>query len=120
MRIVRWTLFLITIGLGAVLGLLYGWFVNPLNQRSSGMPSLRADYQADYVLMVAEAYQAESDLALAEHRLSLLGEDEPAVFVRKAINFGREMGYSQKDLEMLEILGADLVNGEFPGVGPDP
>jgi hypothetical protein len=36
-------------------GLLYGWMVNPVRYVNTTPDTLRADYQLDYVLMVAEA-----------------------------------------------------------------
>ena len=57
----RWILFIIAILAGAGLGLLYGWVINPVDYVDTAPDTLRIDYKTDFVLMVAEAYQGESD-----------------------------------------------------------
>jgi hypothetical protein len=49
----RWTRFLIAIAVGLALGLLYGWVLSPVKYVDTTPNTLRADYQTDYVLMVA-------------------------------------------------------------------
>ena len=104
----RWIRFLIAVLLGGVLGLLYGWVVNPVKYVDTTPSSLRADYQADYVLMVAESYNQNRDLPLAARRLALLGESSPTEHVRQALIFGAQNGYADSDLELLSQLASDL------------
>ncbi|MBE0409992.1 MAG: hypothetical protein IBX69_09705 [Anaerolineales bacterium] len=104
----RWILFLITLLLGVVLGLLYGWVVKPSFQVGSTPDSLRSDYQADMVLMVAEAYQVDGDLVQVVRRLAPLGENPPGEHLQRAIALGTQIGFSSADIELLEILAADL------------
>ena len=61
-RRVRWLAFLVAIGIGLGLGLYYGWVVSPVAYVDTAPNTLRPDYKADYVLMVAEAYQADGVL----------------------------------------------------------
>jgi len=100
----RWISFIITILVGIGLGLLYGWVIDPVDYVDTTPDSLRQDYQADYVLMVAEAYQIERDPALAVGRLAFLGGGDPLVIVGSAIDFASEVGYSQSDQAILELL----------------
>ena len=100
----RWIRFLFAIIVGVGLGLLYGWVINPVEYIDTMPDTLRQDYQVDYVLMVAEAYQAERDPNLAEGRLSFLGGGSPQEVVQIAIAFASEVGYSQGDLAKLEFL----------------
>ena len=100
----RWLLFLITIVIGVVAGLCYGWFINPVRYVDTTPDTLRQDYQADYVLMVAEAYQAEGDLGMAVRRLALMGSIRPADTVAEATLFAVEEGYSQPDLALMQRL----------------
>ena len=69
---------------------------------------MRADYKADYVLMVAESYYANRDLALAARRLALLGEPDLTETVRQAMVFGAQAGYAEADLSLLTQLASDL------------
>ena len=111
----RWILFLITIALGFGAGLYYGWRINPVEYGNTTPDSLRLDYKADYVLMIAEAYQAEGDLDLAYNRLSLLGSQPPAEIVFSAIQFAATIQppYAEADLALMRRLGEDLQSG-FP------
>jgi len=94
--------------IGLVLGVLYGWLVQPVEYVDTAPDTLRADYHSDYVLMVAEAYGAEGDLELARVRLAALGPRPPVNVVVSAIDYGLEHGYSQLDLETLNRLVVDL------------
>jgi hypothetical protein len=107
----RWFRFFIAIGLGMALGLLYGWVLNPVEFVDVTPESLRVDFKSDYVLMVAEAYRSEQDLAMAVRRLAVLGNKPPVELVRQAIlfaedpqNFGDKMAYPDADLETMRAL----------------
>jgi hypothetical protein len=113
----RWFLFSITLILGAVLGVLYGWVVKPVQQVGTTPASLRSDYQADFVLMVAEAYQVDGDLVQVVRRLAPLGEIPPEEHVRQAILIGSQIGYSPTDIDLLEVLASDLRDWDPASVG---
>lgn len=104
----RWILFLIVVLLGGALGLVYGWVVNPVEYVDTTPDSLRADFKADYVLMVAESYHANGDVALAARRLALLGGPNLTETVREAMVFGGQAGYAEDDLALLAQLASDL------------
>lgn len=113
----RWILFLLSILLGAALGLIYGWVVNPVEYIDTAPDSLRVDYKADYVLMVAEVYTLDHDLTAVARRLALLGDADPLEFVRQAIMFGSQQGYSEADLGLMRRLASDLQSWDSP-LGP--
>jgi hypothetical protein len=117
----RWLLFIITIALGAAGGLYYGWVVNPVEYLDTYPSSMRADYKADYVLMVSEAYSAEGDLFLAMRRLSALGDATPEDSVNKALLFAISVNppYSQSDLALMQKLLNDL-QASTPAETPAP
>jgi hypothetical protein len=94
--------------LGLLIGLLYGWVIRPIEYVDTSPASLREDYRADYVLMVAEAYTQENDLELARVRLASLGPQPPINFVIAAINYGVQEAFSQTDLQTLNRLAVDL------------
>jgi len=116
----RWLLFFITVALGLAAGLYYGWVINPVEYVNTTPDSLRADYKADYVLMVAESYNANDDLNLAVQRLALLGDTPPAEVVANAILFAVKNNYNQADLALMQQL-ADAIQTMNPALeGPQP
>ena len=100
----RWIRVGSVIILGFGLGLAYGWIVSPVQYVDTAPDSLREDFKTDYVLMVAEAYDADENLALAVRRLALLGGDTPVVLVEAAVQVGEELGYNPDDLGLMEDL----------------
>jgi hypothetical protein len=118
----RWLLFFLTMAAAAAAGLYYGWVVNPVQYVDTYTSSLRADYKADYVLMVAEAYQAEDDLFLAMRRLAALGDAAPEESVNKALLFAISVNppYSQVDLAKMQNLYNDLQAGPPRPETPQP
>jgi len=100
----RWVRFLVAILIGIGLGLIYGWLINPVEYVDTSPATLRVDYKTDYVLMVAESFQKEGDLALVAYRLALLGETPPVEMVHQAILFAQKAGYTETDITILQEL----------------
>ena len=100
----RWTLPLLALFIGIALGLVYGWVISPVQYVDTTPDTLRADYRADYVLMVAEAYQTEQDPALAVRRLAVLGSQAPGEIASQALADARQIGYSEADLALMQKL----------------
>lgn len=69
------------LALGFGLGLFLGWVVWPVRYVDTAPDTLRSDYKEDYVLMVAEAYGADDNLALAQKRLAALNLENPGAYV---------------------------------------
>lgn len=104
----RWMRFFIVLIVGLGLGLLYGWVVNPVEYINTTIDSLREDYKADYVLMVAEVYESGQNLEWAMNRLVLLGDESPQSSVADALDFGAQAGYTSRDMERLNELNIAL------------
>lgn len=104
----RWIPVLIAVLSGLALGLLYGWKINPVQYTDITPDVLRIDYRTDYVLMVAEAYQAEEEPGLAAQRLAVLGSDPPARIAGEAYEYARQSGYPAEDLTALQQLSVAL------------
>lgn len=104
----RWIRFIIAILVGVAAGLLYGWVISPVEYVDTTPDTLRIDYQSDYVLMVAEIYSIEDDLALAVRRLALLGDDSPDEIANRALIFAENQGYIDSDIVLIRTLYADL------------
>lgn len=100
----RWIPPLIAIVIGIALGLVYGWVINPVQFVDTTPNSLRTDYRADYVLMIAETYHANQDAGLAARRLAIFGGDPPAAISAQALQTGQASGYAPNDISLLQEL----------------
>jgi len=103
-RMPRWLIILIAILLGIVLGLVYGWVIDPVQYTDITPDALRIDYRTDYVLMVAEAYQAEEDPELASRRLAVLGSEPPALIAGEVYAYAQQSAYPAEDLTLIQEL----------------
>jgi hypothetical protein len=101
--------FLIMIGAGLALGLLYGWIINPVKYVDTQATTLRADYRTDYILMVAEIYQSDGDLEGSVARLGLVSSSEPGQAIAEALQTARSLGYPPADLSLMENLSQALL-----------
>ena len=100
----RWVRFLIVIFIGIALGLLYGWLIDPVDFVDTNPGTLRTDYKADYVLMVAEIYASNRDAEAAVNRLTYLGDPSPVNSIENAMIFAVDAGYGAEDLRKLRDL----------------
>jgi hypothetical protein len=119
----RIALFIIAILLGLAGGLYYGWVINPAQSPDTSLADLRLDYKTDYVLMTAEAYQAEHSLDVAAARLSRLGDEEPVYLARQMYLVARDAGYPAADLKLIDDLAIALQTwtpGATPTAGVTP
>ncbi len=111
-------LFLLSIVIGIGAGLVYGWMINPPPYRDLPLASLRSDFKADYVLMVAEVYRQDANLPQALRRLSQLAPDlPPARIVAEALLTASDLQYDPADLETLSNLAQGVQatgGGEAP------
>lgn len=119
----RYAFFGLTILLGFVAAVYYGWAVRPVTLRDAEPTLLREDYRADYVLMVAESFAADHEVERAIGALGFLSEDQqsynPLDLVNDALAFGADAGYSAADLELLQSLAAALKTFD-PGFAVTP
>ena len=106
----RWITFLLAILLGIAAGLYYGWVISPVEYVDTTPDTLRIDYKTDFVLMVAEVYQAEGDIETAARRLALLGDEAPVSLTQQAQDYAHANGYGQTDLNLLTQLRDGLQN----------
>jgi len=100
----RWLPPLLALILGISLGLIYGWVISPVQYVDTTPDTLRADYRADYVLMVAEAYQREQDGDLAVRRLAILGSQPPGQIAAQGLADARKFGFADSDLSLIQKL----------------
>lgn len=100
--------FVIGLVVGLSAGLAYAWLIQPVRYFDVAPDSLRHDYRTDYVLMIAQSYQAEGDLRLALVRLASLGPLPPAEIVDAASAYAEDNAFSSDDLDALDELSTDL------------
>jgi hypothetical protein len=115
----RWTrllLFLLSILVGLGAGVAYGWVFGRPDYSNLSPSSLRADYKADYVLMVAEIYGQDANLPQALRRLSQLDARlTPARSVAEALLTARDLQYAPADLELMGELARAVKAVEVGG-----
>lgn len=119
----RFTLFGLTILLGFFAAVYYGWAVRSISVRDASPVLLRDDFQADYVLMVAEVYEADHEVERAIGALGFLSAEQegynPLDFVGAAIQLGVDAGFSSEDIALLQDLSAAIKTFD-PGLDPTP
>jgi hypothetical protein len=117
MSVSRWVYFILVIVAGLVLGLLYGWVISPVKYVDTTPATLRADFKADFSLMVAETYQHDGNLENAAQYLGILGNQPPAQFVSEAIGFAKQNNFYQEDIDLLQNLNSAFKSWKQPGGG---
>ncbi|MFO7741227.1 MAG: hypothetical protein R6X31_02835 [Anaerolineae bacterium] len=70
--------FLIGLGVGLALSLVYTWVVNPVKLTNTYPALLRSDHRHDWVRLVGLSYVADGDLERARPRLESLEEEDVA------------------------------------------
>lgn len=101
MTLKRFIWFVISLAIGCTLGLLYGWVFNPSQASSVDLGSLRDDYRADYILMVAEVYQREQNTTTAISRLELLGDDTAIHQLQFGLLSAQKYNFAFNDLQLM-------------------
>jgi hypothetical protein len=95
---------MIAIAVGIMLGLIYGWVIDPIEYVDVTPNILREDYQVDYVLMTAEAYQNDFDSEIAARRLAILGSEAPAILTANALEYANRNNFSKTEIQALQTL----------------
>lgn len=116
----RWLPPLLAAIVGLSLGLVYGWVIDPVEYVDTTPDTLRADYRADYVLMVAEVYQTERDPDLAARRLAAWGSQPPVEIAAQAVELARGFGFSESDLALMQQLTIAMQAWQPPDGGVAP
>lgn len=98
--------FILAIIAGVAAGLVYGWVIDPADASNTSLSSLRDDFKADYVLMVAENYATSGDAVEAIMQLKSIDASDPLSPVRAAMVTAQKLGYANTELQFM----ADLEN----------
>lgn len=104
MRRGRLIAFIFAILLGAAGGLMYGWLYYPAKISARSPQSLRTDYKADYVLMVAEVFATDGDLANAIDLLERIKPADPIGVVQRGLLTAQDLGYADWEMRLIADL----------------
>jgi len=115
MRQSGWLPLLLGLGLGLAGGLFYSWIVNPVEYVETAPGSLREDFKADYLALIAAAYAGRGDLARARARLALFEELNPAGELAALAQRRQASGHPPSEAQALAKLAAALQGAPTPG-----
>jgi hypothetical protein len=115
MRQSGWLPLLLGLGLGLAGGLFYSWIVNPVEYVETAPGSLREDFKADYLALIAAAYASHGDLVRARARLALFEELNPAGELAALAQRRQASGHPLSEAEALAELAAALQGAPTPG-----
>ena len=104
----RWLFIIIALIAGIALGLTYGWVIDPVDFFDLTPDTLRADYKADYVLMVAEAYRFNRDPGIAARQLAVFGSQSPSAIAANGLEYARLNGFDDSDTALIQELVTGL------------
>jgi len=109
----------LVLGIGA--GLVYGWVLQPVRLVATAPSSLRADFQDDYMALIAAAYVATGDLLQAQARLALLPGASDADQLAALAQAWLAAGRPAPEVQALAALAAAVGGGPAsPTSGPPP
>lgn len=107
--------FILAIIAGMAAGLIYGWLIEPADAANTSLASLRGDYKADYVLMVAENYAVQGDAVNAIYQLKSIDPADPLFAVQDALATAQNLGYSNTELQLMAELEKALTRFNIEG-----
>ena len=98
----RFGFFSLTILLGIVAGLAFGWLAMPPKAaQDADLERLRVDYQTDLVLMLAESFQKEPDSLFTLNELAKINGEDPLTFIGNSLVYAQKVGYPQEDVDLI-------------------
>lgn len=103
--------------LGAAAGLLYSWFISPVQYIDTEPDSLSAAYKDEYRKVIALAYEANQDLARARVRAYLVDPEDPAREMAAQAQRLIAANIAPREARALAVLAAAL-NQEAPPAAP--
>jgi hypothetical protein len=108
----QWLSTLIAFMLALVAGLYYTWQIDPVEYVDTAPDSLRDDFKADYMALIAAAYASNGDLIRAQARLGLFSDEDPATTLAALAQQRLAEGHHESEARALAILASTL--GEQP------
>ena len=115
MKTWRIILALAVVMLGTILGLSYGWLVDPVEYIDTSPASLRIDYQTDVVLMISDIFVDDMNLNEAFDRLSWLNNQDVTQMVSRCLDYATQMKFSEQDINKIRLLQDALIAWQNEG-----
>jgi hypothetical protein len=106
--------FLAGVALGLAAGLTYAWAIDPVQFVGTSPAALRADFQADYLTLIASAYASTGDLPRAQARLAIFPDSNAAETLGALAQARLASGRPVAEAQALALLAGDL------GMRPTP
>lgn len=110
----RGSLYLLTaLVLGIILGLIYGWWIDPVYYTTTDPKLLRSDFKDRYRALIATAFLVNQDIGLAQKRLELLGDEDSVVALTLQAQRAIAENRSEAEIQALSYLMMALSQGEI-------
>ncbi len=114
----RWIFLVLGFGIGLAGGLYYAWLLSPVEYVDTAPDSLRADFRADYLGLIASAYASSGDLVRARTRLALFPELNASAELAELAQQRLADGFAETEASALAQLASALSAG--PSRTPTP
>ncbi len=116
----RWIFLVLGFGIGLAGGLYYAWLVSPVEYVDTAPDSLRADFRADYLGLIASAYASSGDLVRTRTRLALFPDLEPSNELAALAQQRLAEGFAETEASALSLLASALSSGPVRTPLPPP
>jgi hypothetical protein len=107
----RWIFLVLGFGIGLAGGLYYAWLVSPVEYVDTAPDSLRGDFRADYLGLIASAYASGGDLVRARTRLALFPDLDPGTELAALAQQRLAAGLAETEASALSQLASALSQG---------
>lgn len=114
----KWTLPVVGLILGIIIGVLYAWVLNPVEWVNGEPSQLRSDLQEDYLRMAIDSYLVNSDADLAVQRFESLGETGPEALAAVAEDPGDLSTTAIQSFRALLQIEGEVSQTPEPGATP--
>ncbi len=114
MKAAGWIAVILGLVLGAAAGVTYAWKIDPVAYVDTAPGSLRSDFRALYLSLIASAYAGRPDLARARARLALLPDPNPADTLAALAQQLLAAGRPPSEARAMARLAQDLRGGAAP------
>lgn len=108
MRARAWLPVVLGLIVGIAGGLYYAWAIDPVEYTDTSPASLRADFKAAYLTLIASAYAADGDLGRAQARLALFPDPDPSESLAILAQQLLAAGVPSSEARAVALLSSDL------------
>lgn len=112
MRRDGWLPFALSFIIALIGGLIYAWQIDPMEYVETAPHTLRSDFKADYMALIAASYASSQDILRAQARLNLFSESDPATILAALAQQRLAEGRPESEARALALLASAL--GEQP------